>query len=41
MGVAMKNLITLIFSLFVSFQSLAELKADYDKGLLAYSEQDY
>ncbi len=37
----MKNLITLIFSLFVSFQSLAEFKPDYLEALRAYLKEDY
>ena len=37
----MKNLITLIFSLFVSFQSLAEFKPDFNEGLAAYQSGDY
>ena len=37
----MKNLITLIFSLFVSFHSLAEFKPDLFKGFLAYMKKDY
>ena len=37
----MKNLITLIFSLAVSFNSLAEFKPDFNKGIAAYREQDY
>ena len=36
MGIAMKNLIILIFSLLVSIQSLAEFKPDYYEGLYAY-----
>ena len=37
----MKNLITLIFSLVISFQSLAEFKPDFNKGIEAAQQGDY
>ena len=41
MGIVMKNLVTLIFALVVSSQSLAEFKPDFDKGFEAYQQGDY